>query len=99
MRHWSRSRTHDGGVRYILWLCVLDLAILKTGHGSGSSQLLGFVVAARIWVVVYARVSRQFVGPAEALVATLVLAGVRFLARMRTDMPRLMFESVKSPVA
>lgn len=57
------------------------------------------VAATRIGVVVYARVTGQLVGSAEALRATWKLAGVRLFARVRSNVSRLMLESMKGLIA
>lgn len=49
-------------------------------------------------VVVDARVTGQLVGAREALGAAGELAGVRLLARMRADVPRLVLEAVEGLV-
>lgn len=57
------------------------------------------VSATRVGVVVNARVSGQFVGPAESFRTAGKLTGMRFLASVRSDVARLMLEPVKRLVA
>jgi hypothetical protein len=50
-------------------------------------------------VVVHAGMPRELIGPAEAFLATTVRAGMWLLAGVSTDMPGLVFETVKGFVA
>lgn len=69
-----------------------------SGGGGGSSSML-LVAPTRVGVVVYSRVTSEFVGSAEALGASGELAGVGLLASVGTDVSGLMLEAVEGLVA
>ena len=63
--------------------------------GHCDSVMPDFVTSSRVWVIVYSRMSGEFVGSAEPLCATWKLAPMRLLPGMRSYMPRLVFEPVE----
>jgi len=69
---------------------------VRDGRSSGgSSSILSLVSSPRIWVVVNARVTRQFIRATESLRASWKLAGMRLLSSVRPDVSRLMLEAVE----
>lgn len=73
--------------------------ILTGSSGGGRCEVLSLVAAARVGVVVDARMASEFVGTAEAFSATRELAGMRLLASVRPNMTSLVLQAVESPVA
>jgi hypothetical protein len=61
--------------------------------------VLGLVTAARVGVVVDARVTSKFIRAREALCAARELAGVGLLAGVRPDVSCLVLQAVESTVA
>lgn len=94
---------HAGLVRRRQHLCLGSKVwvgtILKAGEGGGGGDLMGFLIPTGIGIVMDARVSGQLVGAAEALAASRELTGMRLLSGVSTDMPGLMFETVKGSIA
>jgi hypothetical protein len=74
-------------------------AILKASSGRGSSDLVGLIVAAGVGVIVYPRVTSEFVRSAEAFTTARELAGMRLLACMSADVSCLVFQAVEGSVA
>lgn len=72
---------------------------MKAGEGSGGGHLMGFLIPTGIGIVMNARMSGQLVGAAKALAASRELTGMRLLSSVSTDMPGLMFETVKGSIA
>lgn len=85
-----RRRAHGAG----------DLALWKhaVDHG-GSGSVVCLLTTPRVGVVVYSRVTSEFVGAAEALGAAGELAGVRLLAGVRADVSGLVLKAVECLVA
>jgi len=85
------------------WHHARDLAFWKwtVGRGGGGSSggMLSLVTATRIWIIVDSRVASKLVGSAELLCAAGKLAGVRLLAGVGANVPRLVFEAVEGLVA
>jgi hypothetical protein len=78
----------------------LHEASLNSGHsGLVSSGMLLTLASPRVWVVVYPRVSSQFVRARKSLCASRKGAGVRLLARMGSDVASLVLQTVESLVA
>lgn len=69
-----------------------------SSSGSGS-QLLRLVAAARVGVVVNARVASELVGTTEALRAAGELASVRLFASVRPNVTSLVLQTVEGTVA
>lgn len=61
-------------------------------------MMLALVAPARIGVVVNPRVTCQFIGTRKLFATSRILAGVRLLARVSANMPRLVLEPVESLV-
>ena len=97
-----RSRYDPGHVLQIL-IRLRDGARSRGSSSSGSSGGGGCCVvpvrSARVWVTVYARMSSQLIGATEAFRAARKLAGVRFLASVSPNVPRLVLEPMESLVA
>ena len=83
----------DGGLTF--WQCTIG----KCSGCSSCSSVLILVSSSRVWVVVDARVTRQFIGTTETLRAARELTCMRLLTSMRSDVSRLMFESMECLVA
>jgi len=66
-------------------------AILQSCHGGSGSDLLSLVVSSGVGIVMYARMSRQLIGPAESFATSWELAGMRLLSGVRSNVSRLMF--------
>lgn len=81
---------HVGGV---------DHAGVLAGGSGGGGEVLGLVAAAGIGVIVNARVPSEFIGTAESLGAAGELAGVRLLAGVSSNVPRLVLQTVECTVA
>lgn len=99
----DRGRPGDGltGRRHHGTSIVDDGMVVVLPRGSGGScsgQMLRLVAASRVGVVVDSRVPCKLVGATETLRTARELAGVRLLAGMRSDMPGLMLQTVKSAV-
>lgn len=71
---------------------------LRSTSGSGGEGML-LVASSRVGVVVYPRVPGELVGAGEALRAAWELAGVRLLAGVSADVPRLVLEAVEGLLA
>lgn len=80
-------------------LSVVEKTGLGSGGGGGGSSGMLLVASARIGVVVYSRVTSEFIGSAEALCASGKLACVGLLARVSANMPGLVLEAVECLVA
>jgi hypothetical protein len=78
---------------------VLGASILEASEGGGGGDLMGFLVSARVGIVMDARVSSQLVGSTEALTTTRKCAGMRLLSCMSANMSGLVFQPMESPVA
>lgn len=72
--------------------------VLQASCNCGGGDLVGFVVATRVGIVVYSRVAGQLVGSAEALAASWKLAGMRLLASMRSNVSGLVLEAVEGSI-
>jgi len=70
-------------------------SIRNGGSSSGSSSILSLVSSPRVWVIVNARVTRQFIRATESLGASWELAGMGLLSCVRPDVSRLMLEAVE----
>jgi len=70
---------------------ILARAILKASKRGGSGDLMSLLIAARVGVIVNARVSGQLVGSAEALTAARELARMWLFSCMRSNVSCLMF--------
>lgn len=93
------SRAGDGLAWWGHHVSRVDHAVVLAGGGSGSGEVLGLVTAAGIGVVMNARVPSEFVRTAESLGAAGELAGVRLLAGVGANMPRLVLQTVECTVA
>ena len=89
--HGLSWRGHHQGLCVFLHLDVMSVI----GHGS----ILRFITPPRVGVVVYPRVSSQFIGSTEPLGTACELTSMRFLARMGPNVSRLMLQPVESLVA
>lgn len=76
-----------------------DGILLACSSGRSGRDVLRLVTPSRVGVVVNARVPGQLVGTAETLGAPGVLAGMRLLARMRSDVSGLVLETVEGSIA
>lgn len=75
------------------------LAILKPSERSGRGDLMSLLVAARVGVIVNARVSGQLVGSAEALTTARELARMWLFSCMSANVSSLMFQTVEGSIA
>ena len=93
--HLTRGR----GIRYdAAWRRHhrLFLGIIDEVRGlAGGHVAHGLVVSSRVGVIVYSRVTSELVGSRETLRAPWKVAGVRLLAGMCSDVPRLVFQAVE----
>lgn len=78
---------------------ILVRAILKTSERGGRGDLMSLLIAARVWVIVNARVSGQLVGSAEAFTTARELARMWLFSCMSANVSCLMFQTVEGSIA
>lgn len=77
---------------------VLHAVLDRLRGGCGGGDML-LVSSSRVGVIVYSRVSRQLIGPAESLGAARELAGMWLLAGVGADMTGLVLQAMEGFVA